>query len=56
MEAALDASDETVSLLLSLGANPDKTDEDGKIWPSRVVGKMRIQGLKLTNPMALETS
>ena len=30
MDAALSASDETVSLLLSLGANPDKSDEDGK--------------------------
>ena len=29
MSAARSASDEAVSLLLSLGANPDKTDEDG---------------------------
>ena len=30
MAAALEASDETISLLLSLGANPDKTDDGGK--------------------------
>ena len=29
MDAALSASDETVSLLLSLGANPDKSDDNG---------------------------
>ena len=29
MDAALGASDETVSLLLSLGANPDKILDDG---------------------------
>ena len=30
MAAALEASDETISLLLSLGADPDETDDAGK--------------------------
>ena len=30
MVAAMEASDETISLLLSLGANPDETDDAGK--------------------------
>ena len=53
MAAALHASDETVSLLLSLGANPDKADEDGFTALMSAIQSKCITTVNLLAPVTL---
>ena len=49
MCAALNASDETVSLLLSLGANPDKTTDNGD---TALIFAIQTKCITTINPLA----
>merc|ERR1712218_282428 len=51
MDAALSASDETVSLLLSLGANPDKTFDGDKTALMAAIQSKCITTIKLLAPV-----
>lgn len=44
---------ETGTIIKSTGSWYQVKLEDGRIWPSRIIGKFRLDGFKLTNPVAV---